>query len=250
METKQAFIKVNNISKKFGDFQALKNISFSIYLGEILAIVGDNGAGKSTLINILSGNLPIGEGEIFVNNNKISQLDTKKALDHGVTTVYQNLALVDTKDAVYNIFLGKEIKKGPFLDTKKMAEMAKELIDSLDVNIPDIHQEVGSLSGGQRQALAITRAIYLQKSLIILDEPTAAMGVAESKKIIDMIKDLKKSQKGIVLISHDLPTAYELADRFLVLKHGQLQTYEKKENISYNELLAAVAGTAKEEKVV
>ncbi len=239
---REVFIKVNNISKKFGGFQALKDINFQVNKQEILVIVGDNGAGKSTLINILSGNLQQDIGEIEIDGNIIKNLNIKKALDLGITTLYQELGLVNTKDSIYNIFLGKELTKGIFLNRGEMLKIAKKLIYDLNLNIPNIYQEVGKLSGGQRQGLAIARAIYRESDIVILDEPTAAMGPSERKKIINLIRGLKEKGKGVIVISHDLPTAYNIADRILVLKNGEQKGYIKKSDLSYEELNTLIKG--------
>lgn len=216
-------IEMQKISKNFGYIQALKEVDFKAYPGEVTAIVGDNGSGKSTLIKILTGCYKPDAGEIKINGHSFSYLTVRQAIEQGITTVYQDLALDNCKDCAGNIFLGREIMKGKiFLDHKTMQKKTRELLESLRIRIPDITQPVERMSGGQRQALAITRAVYADGKIMIFDEPTSAMGMKETSKIMQLFLKLKQEGKTIILISHNLFQVFDVADRICVMHNGKL----------------------------
>lgn len=215
-------IRMNQICKKFGYIQALENMDFVVYPGEVTAIVGDNGSGKSTLIKILTGCLKPDSGEIWIKDKRFESLTVRQAMNQGITTVYQDLALDNCKNCAGNIFLGREIMKGGiFLDHKKMQEKTKELLERLRIHIPDITQPVEKMSGGQRQALAIARAVYAGGDIMIFDEPTSAMGLKETSRIMQLFLKLKEEGKTIILISHNLFQVFDIADRICVINNGQ-----------------------------
>lgn len=184
------FLEVNNLNKSFGAINAVRNFSMKLNDGEVKALVGDNGAGKSTIVNILSGVLRPDQGDIYIQGERVTFSNPSQARRYGVETVRQDLAIATQQPIFLNVFLGREIKKRPFglLDKKAMKEQSEKLFNTLDIAIPNIELAIGNLSGGQRQAVAIARAANWGRSLVIMDEPTAALGVAETKKVEKLIK--------------------------------------------------------------
>lgn len=222
-KTHNPMVRISHLNKSYGNITALLDVSLDIYAGEILAIVGDNGAGKSTLIKTLSGAVKADSGYIHVADQSYHNLSPVKAIRLGISAVYQDLALVDCRDAVSNIFLGREIvKAGILIDRSKMEKEAGRVLDSLQVNLPSLKTPVGLLSGGQRQGVAVARAIIQGGNVIIFDEPTAAMGVQESGKVIRLMQELARSGMAVVVISHNLHQVFEIAKRICVLRHGQI----------------------------
>lgn len=218
---KVPFLRIKNIHKNFGHIQALQGVSMEAYRGEVLAIVGDNGAGKSTLIKILSGVLTPDTGTIQIENDIYRSLTPRKAIDAGISTVYQDLALGNTMDVKSNLFLGSEMTRRGFLQKKRMDEEARKLIGSLEINIPDVTVPVGSLSGGQRQGVAVARLVHNGGRLLIFDEPTAAMGLNESSAVLKLIKRLAAEGLAVIVISHNLPQVFHISDRICVMRQGK-----------------------------
>lgn len=238
-------VRVSHLSKLYGNITALLDVSLDIYAGEILAIVGDNGAGKSTLIKTLSGVVKPDSGYIQVGEQSYHSLSPTKAIQLGISAVYQDLALVDCRDVVSNIFLGREIvKAGIFIDRNKMEKEARRVLDSLQVSIPSLNTPVGLLSGGQRQGVAVARAIIQGGNVIIFDEPTAAMGVQESAKVIRLMKELARAGMAVVVISHNLHHVFEIADRICVLRHGQIAAVCNAIDYQPNQIVELIMGTA------
>ena len=224
----QCILEVNTISKRFGGVKALDRVSIKLNEGEVLALAGDNGAGKSTLIKIISGVYTSDEGEISFNGRKILNNNPNYSRNLGIETIYQDLALADNLDVPSNIFLGREpIKKSlkflHRLDRNFMYEQSVDVLESLKIEIPvsSLNQPVASLSGGQRQAIAISRAIYWNAKILIMDEPTAALGVPEQRKVLELIDTLKKSSIGIIFISHNLNDIFSASDSICVLRQGK-----------------------------
>lgn len=218
----QPIIEMQGVCKSFGYIQALNNMNFKAYPEEVTAIVGDNGSGKSTLIKILTGCLKPDSGEIRIKGKSFHSLTVRQAIEQGITTVYQDLALDNCKDCAGNIFLGREImKKKIFLDHKTMQKKTGELLERLRIHIPDITQPVERMSGGQRQALAIARSVHAGGDIMIFDEPTSAMGLKETSKIMQLFLELKQEGKTIILISHNLFQVFDVADRICVMNNGQ-----------------------------
>lgn len=216
-------ISLRNITKSYGNIRALQGINLDIHMGEVLALVGDNGAGKSTLIKVLSGAIKPSKGEVEIAGNVYSSLNPALAISLGISTVYQDLALVDSRDVAANLFLGRELVKfGFWLDKSLMTKKAKQLLKSLNVNILDPNRMVSQLSGGQRQGIAVARAINQGGKVIIFDEPTAAMGVNESRQILNLIKDLGEQGYGVIVVSHNLHHVLEISQRICVMKQGWL----------------------------
>ena len=225
---KNKIIELKNITKKFGGTVALDNVDFELFEGEVLGLVGDNGAGKSTLIKIISGALKADKGEIFYYGEKVNLNNPQDAMTYGIETIYQDLALFPGLDFTTNIFIGREyLKKGIInkifgvIDIKRMEEKALENLASLSYAMPQIHENVENFSGGQKQAVAIARAKLWSKRIIIMDEPTAALGVQESKKTLEMIKEFAKVMDGIIIISHNIEHIINVTDRVIVLRTGK-----------------------------
>ena len=222
----QPILSVQNVSKRFGGVQALDRVSFDVLPGEVVALAGDNGAGKSTIIKAISGVFRHDEGDILLDGKPISFATPQEARDHGIETIYQDLALADNLSIGANIFLGREPKTKlfgflPVLDRAKMAEAARETMERLDFHVTRLDAPVAAFSGGQRQAVAIGRAMYWNARLVIMDEPTAALGVPEQRKVISLIRSLREQGKGIIFISHNLRDIFEVADEIVVFRRGE-----------------------------
>lgn len=219
-----ALVEMRGMVKRYGGVQALAGADFDIYPREIHALVGDNAAGKSSLIKALSGAAPADEGEIRIDGRPVAIRDPRHAKALGIETVYQDLALADNLDIPANVFLGRELTcsgvLSPFLDLRRMSREAEKLLGRLKIRIPDLRQKVRTLSGGQRQCVGIARSVYFNARLIILDEPTAALGVEETKKVLELVKEMRSQGHSIVMISHNLAHVFELCDRISVMKTG------------------------------
>ena len=219
-------LDVKSVSKRFGGVQALNDVSIHLNEGEVLALAGDNGAGKSTLIKVVSGVYHPDEGDIIFNNENIQLDNPRFAREKGIETIYQDLALADNLNVGANIFLGREpmiTKFGvPIIDRELMLSESKKVLKNLEINIPEssLEEPVGKLSGGQRQAVAIGRALYWNAKLLIMDEPTAALGVPEQRNVMDLIKKLKEQKVSIIFISHNLNDIFQASDRIVVLRRG------------------------------
>jgi simple sugar transport system ATP-binding protein len=218
-------VEMRNIKKSFAAVRALRGIDLVLHNNEVLGLVGDNAAGKSTLMKILSGAYTPDEGEIFIEGKKADISDPIAARRLGIEMVYQDLALVDHLDVAANVFLGREVesaKLGIFslLDRRHMEREAQHLLDRLKIDISSIRSNVESLSGGQRQSVAIARATAFNAKVIIMDEPTAALSVAAISKVLDLVRELKAQGRSIILISHRLEDIYQVSDRMIVLRHG------------------------------
>lgn len=213
-------LRVTDIRKNYGHIQALQGASLSVRRGGITAVVGDNGSGKSTLIKILSGNIKPDGGSIQVEDRSYSSLSIKGAMELGIRTVYQDLSLDNYKNSFENIFLGAELMKGPFLDRKAMKEEAAAILEGIKVAIPDLEEPVRNLSGGQRQGVAIARALRTQGKILLLDEPTAAMGIHESHSALNILRGLKEQGMSQLIISHNIHQVFDIADYIWVMRSG------------------------------
>ena len=216
---------------------AIENASVCANKGEVLAIIGDNGAGKSTLIKILSGVMQPDGGEIIIDGKSFDRLTVDEALRNGVCTVYQDLALGDTMDVAANIFIGREITKFGVLQKKEMHRQSRELLDRLEINIPDTRESVKDLSGGQRQGVAVARLIHRGGNILIFDEPTAAMGVAESERTLELIRGLADKGMVVIMISHNMAHVFRIADRVAVMRHGHVIVETETENLSIKQVV-------------
>ncbi len=219
---RKPIVEMKHIRKTFGYIQALEDMDFMAYPGEVTAIVGDNGSGKSTLIKVLTGCLKPDGGEIWIRDKCYSSLTVKQSMKEGILAVYQDLALDNCKNCVENIFLGRELTRhGIFLDHARMRRKTEELLRELHISIPDILQPVERMSGGQRQALAIARAVYSGGDILIFDEPTSAMGVKETAWIMKLLLRLKEEGRTVILISHNLFQVFDVSDRICVVQKGR-----------------------------
>jgi D-xylose transport system ATP-binding protein len=228
-----ALLELRNVSKGFGAVQALRQVNFEAFPGEVVGLVGDNGAGKSTLVKIISGIIPNDDGQIFFEGRAVSLGRPQNASQLGIATVYQDLALCDNLDVVANLFLGRELKAGKlrrrlgWLDETAMEHQATGLLQRLSVSIPSVRTQVASLSGGQRQSIAVARSMMGRPKLVLMDEPTAALGVAQTRQVLDLIRRLREQGLGIVVISHNLQDVFAVADRIIVLRLGRrVATFE------------------------
>ena len=239
-ENKKPLIEINNLVKKFGSFVALNGVSLDVYPGEVHALLGDNGAGKSTLIKVLAGVHPKTSGTIAIDGKEVEFATPRQATDVGIGTVYQDLALNALTSVTRNFFLGREIKKGPgpfgIMQMKEMDKITIEEMAKIGINISNPEQPVGTMSGGQRQTLAIARAIYFGAKILILDEPTSALGVRESAKVVEQIAQLREHNINVILVSHNIEQAFSLGDEFFIFKNGELVGQFNKLETSANKL--------------
>lgn len=218
-------LETRNITKRFGGLTAVDQVSIGVRAGEVLALLGDNGAGKSTLIKMISGVYRPDEGEILIGGKKADIGSPMDALAAGIETIYQDLALAENLDVGANIFLGRERMKRRLgilkvLDDAAMAREAQTVLDRLDIHIPSLKSTIKTLSGGQRQAVAISRSIYWDAKILIMDEPTAALGIAEQRKVLSLVRTLKEQGIGVIIISHQMYDVFEVADRLAVMRRG------------------------------
>lgn len=242
-------VEMRGISKRFGAVQALDQVDFEVFPGEVVGLVGDNGAGKSTLMKILAGVLPPDKGQIYWEGRPVQVRTPHEARALGIEMVYQDLALADNLDVVGNLFLGRELYR-PLLDKliglleqRRMEARAVEVLDRLQIRIPSLRQKVRYLSGGQRQAVAIGRTILAQAHLVILDEPTAALGVAEVEKVLALIRRLKDQGIAVIFITHRLPHIFAVADRIIVLRAGRRVGTRPAPETSIDEITKLIVGT-------
>jgi D-xylose transport system ATP-binding protein len=242
-------LEMRGIDKRFGAVQVLHGVDFHVHAGEVMALVGDNGAGKSTLIKCVAGIHPIDGGEILFEGERVDISGPRDAADLGIEVVYQDLALADNLDVVQNMYLGRETTQGPFrvLDETDMERKAKETLDSLSVTtLGSVRQSVASLSGGQRQSVAVAKAVMWNSKLVILDEPTAALGVAQTRQVLDLVRRLGDRGLAVVIISHNLHDVFEVADSVTVLRLGEDVARFKVSETTQQEVVQAItAGTMK-----
>ncbi len=249
-------LQATGIAKYFGSIRAIEHVDFEIYPGEVVAVLGDNGAGKSTFIKILSGVYHPDHGEIRLNGELVRLNSPMDARKKGIETVYQDLALAPQVDVTSNIFLGREIiRKGllgklGFLDKKAMREQVKDKLDQLKASVKSVNQVVDELSGGQRQAVAIVRAVSWGTNLIIMDEPTAALGVEESAKVLELIQEVKSKGIPVIFITHTLPFAFDVADRIVVLRLGKSVANLKTPDTDIDEVVQWITGSKSVERII
>ncbi len=248
MNADAPLLEIDGVSKRFGPVQALDRVDFGVGEGEVVALVGDNGAGKSTLVKTIAGIHSPDAGSIRFGGEAVTISRPQDATALGIATVYQDLALCDNLDVVANIFLGQEaISGGPAqltrqLDEAKMEHRAAELLSSLAVTIPSVRSEVGTLSGGQRQQVAVARSLLGEPKVVLLDEPTAALGVPQTKQVLGLIGRLRERGLGVVVISHNLANVFEVADRIVVLRLGRAAGDFQAEGTTEEHVVAAITG--------
>jgi simple sugar transport system ATP-binding protein len=230
-------VRMENIHKRFGRVHAVRGIDFTINEGEIIGLVGDNGAGKSTLIKCLSGLYIPDEGKIFFEGNEVNFKSTKDSMNMGIQTIYQEQALVSTMSIARNMFLGREPTRGPLLlDHAKMEEQSLKILRGMGLNIRAANIMVKNLSGGERQGVAIARAMSFECRVLLLDEPTIMLSVKESQEVLDYVKRMRELGISSVFITHNLHHVYSIADRFVVLSHGQKVGDVRKDDTSVEEI--------------
>jgi ABC-type sugar transport system ATPase subunit len=242
-------LSVRGLSKHFGGVHALEDVSFDLCRGEVLALAGDNGAGKSTLIKAISGVHRPSAGEIRFRDRPVAFANPREARDAGIETIYQDLALADNLDVGANVFLGREPMRRilgvfPALDRRRMWKEARRVIETLDIAIPKLDLPVRALSGGQRQAVAIGRAIFWNAEVLIMDEPTAALGVPEQRKVLALIGSLKAAGKAVIFVSHNLGDIFAVADRILVLRRGRKAGERRAAETDGDEVVRFMVGAA------
>src|SRR5215510_5483743 len=246
MNARQPIVELRGVSKHFGSVLALQDISLQVYPGEVCCLLGDNGAGKSTLIKILSGVYTPDEGEMLVEGQPVRFASPRNALDRGIATVYQDLAMVPLMSISRNFFMGREPVKrvGPLriFDHMFADAVAREEMGKIGIRVRDPGQAVGTLSGGERQCVAIARAVYFGARVLILDEPTSALGVHQASIVLKYVAQARQRGLGVVFISHNIHHAYAVADRFTLLNRGMSRGTFKRSEITRDEVLQAMAG--------
>ena len=243
MENRTPVIELKSIRKSFGAVQVLNEVNFVAYAGEVTALVGDNGAGKSTLIKGIAGVQPYDSGQIYFEGNEVQIKAPMEASELGIEVVYQDLALCDNLDVVQNMFLGREMVHLVSLDEDTMEQKAKKTLADLSVrNISSVRQKVSNLSGGQRQTVAIARSVLWEKKLVILDEPTAALGVSQTRQVLKMVRRLADSGLAVILISHNMQEVTAVADRIQILRLGQMVANLKAKETNINAIVGHITG--------
>ncbi|RCG30533.1 sugar ABC transporter ATP-binding protein [Sphaerisporangium album] len=237
----QPVLEIRGLDKSFGPVQVLHEVAFSAYAGEVTALVGDNGAGKSTLVKCIGGTYSIDAGELLFDGRPVQVNSPREAADLGIEIVYQDLALCDNLDIVQNMFLGREKKSGLVLDEATMEEMAAKTLDSLSVRtVKSIRQLVSSLSGGQRQTVAIAKAVLWNSKVVILDEPTAALGVAQTAQVLELVRRLADNGLAVILISHNMNDVFAVSDRIAALYLGRMAAQVKTADVTHSQVVELI----------
>ena len=243
----QPILQVKDLYKRFGGLVAVDHVSLDIHPGEVVGLLGDNGAGKSTLIKMISGAYKPDGGQILLNGEAVSFSTPLEARRRGIETIYQDLALCDNLDAGANIFLGRERMRRQLgiirvLDRPYMLREARQVLDQLDIRIPELRTPIRQLSGGQRQAVSIARAVYWKAHLMIMDEPTAALGVPEQLKVLELIRTLRHQGVPVILISHNMLDVFAVADRVIVMRRGSKSGERRISETNENEVVSLMVG--------
>lgn len=245
----QPLLRVADVVKSFGGVRAVKGVSLELYPGEVLALAGDNGAGKSTLIKMIAGVHQPDQGSIYYRDTLLNHKTPYEVRSIGIETIYQDLALADNLDVGLNLFLGRERMRRlagilPVLDRRSMRQEAQRVLQELGIVLQDLDQPVRYLSGGQRQAIAISRAVYWQAQVLIMDEPTAALGVPEQREVMALIERLKQQGVGIIFISHNLSDIFAVSDRIVVLERGRKAGERRMQDTNADEVVKLMMGQA------
>jgi D-xylose transport system ATP-binding protein len=235
-------LSMTGVSKRFGAVQALKDIEFSVDAGEVVALVGDNGAGKSTLVKTIAGVYPPDEGHVVFDGSPVDITSPAQAQELGIATVFQDLALCDNLDVVSNLYLGNEVVRNQALDEVTMEKESWRLLRELSAKIPSVRIPVASLSGGQRQTVAIARSLLGKPKVVMLDEPTAALGVAQTAEVLNLVERLRENGLGVILISHNMSDVMAVADRVVVLRLGRNNGIFRVSETTNQEIIAAITG--------
>jgi D-xylose transport system ATP-binding protein len=252
MSSAAPLLELDGVSKRFGPVQALDRVDFAVNAGEVVGLVGDNGAGKSTLVKTIAGIHSADTGTIRFDGRKVTISRPQEATALGIATVYQDLALCDNLDVVANLFLGQEVVSAGVgqasrqLDEARMEHRTGELLSGLSVTIPALRSEVGTLSGGQRQQVAVARSLLGEPKVVLLDEPTAALGVAQTAQVLELIRRLRERGLGVVVISHNLVDVFEVADRIFVLRLGRAAGDFSAEETTEEHIVGAITGIGAE----
>lgn len=246
-------LEVKNLTKKFGGLIAVNNVSMGVNAGEVVGLLGDNGAGKSTLIKMISGVYHPDGGNIYFQGKEVVIENPMDAISLGIETIYQDLALAENLNVYSNIFLGREKLKKilgfiKVLDHDYMLEESRKVLESLEIEIPSLKNKIRMLSGGQRQAVAISRSIYWDAKFLIMDEPTAALGIAEQKKVLDLVRLLKNQGLGIIIISHQLHDVFSVADRLVIMRRGVKVAEKMTDETDPDEVVGLIVGAETVEK--
>lgn len=241
-------LALEGVNKSFGPVGVLHDVAFSVEAGSVVALVGDNGAGKSTLVKCIAGIHPVDSGTFCFEGEAVALRDPRAAAELGIEVVYQDLALADNLDIVQNMFLGRERGSRWYLDEETMEEQARSALASLSVRtISSVRQPVSALSGGQRQTVAIAKSVLWQSKVIFLDEPTAALGVAQTRQVLDLVRRLAEQGRGVVLISHNLGDVFEVADRIAVLYLGRLVAEVKTSEVTQSQVVQLITSGRSDE---
>ena len=244
MPAGDAVLSLAGITKRFGAVQALSDVHMDVRAGEVVALVGDNGAGKSTLVKVISGVYTPDEGDINFAGRKITVGGPSEAQALGIATVFQDLALCDNLDVVANLFLGKEHRLGPVMNEVSMEKEAWRLLRSLSAKLPSVRIPVASLSGGQRQTVAIARSLVGAPRVVMLDEPTAALGVAQTAEVLNLVERLRETGLAVILVSHNMADVQAVSDRIVVLRLGRNAAEFNTEEATTDQLVAAITGAS------
>jgi ABC-type sugar transport system ATPase subunit len=240
-------LEVRGVTKRFGGLVAVNNVSMGVNAGEVVGLLGDNGAGKSTLIKVISGVYRADEGKVLFQGHEVDIGSPMDALAMGIETIYQDLALAENLNVPANIFLGREKLKRvlgflPVLDHAHMHAESRQVLEKLDILIPSLKNRIRALSGGQRQAVAISRSIYWDAKFLIMDEPTAALGVAEQRKVLDLVNLLKSHGIGIIVISHQMHDVFSVADRLVIMRRGEKVAERITRDTNPDEVVGLIVG--------
>ncbi|GIJ44742.1 sugar ABC transporter ATP-binding protein [Virgisporangium aliadipatigenens] len=234
-------LELRRLNKSFGPVQVLRDVDFAAYPGEVTALIGDNGAGKSTLVKCIGGIYPIDSGDYLFEGNPVTVHGPRDAAAHGVEIVYQDLALCDNLDIVQNMFLGRERKHGIVLDETSMEQLAAETLAGLSVRtVKSVRQLVSSLSGGQRQTVAIAKAVLWNSKLVVLDEPTAALGVAQTAQVLELVRRLADAGLGVVIISHNMNDVFAVADRIAAMYLGRMAAQVRASDVTHQQVVELI----------
>lgn len=243
MPNSEAVLQTKDVYKAFGHVQALDGVSLTLYPSEVVALLGDNGAGKSTLVKIMSGVQKADSGHMSRGDQILDLKNPHDALREGIAAVYQELALVDVLDVARNIYLGHPPRRAKiFIDYSRMYNEATEVLAKLRTTLPSVKTKVADLSGGQRQAVAIARALAGNAQILLMDEPTAALGVAQTGKVNELILDLKSNGRTVLVITHNLQHVFEVADRMIILRHGRVVGVRSRDETTREEVVGLITG--------
>ena len=243
-EPREVVLSLSGIHKRFGAVQALTDVRLEVAAGEVVALVGDNGAGKSTLVKVIAGVYQPDSGDIELAGRRVKVAGPRQAQDLGIATVFQDLALCDNLDVVANLFLGQERLKAGAIDEVAMEVEAWRLLRSLSAKIPSVRIPIVALSGGQRQTVAIARSLVGKPKVVMLDEPTAALGVAQTAEVLNLVERLRENGLGVILISHNMADVQAVADRIVVLRLGRNEAEFHTDEVTTTDLVAAITGAS------